>query len=433
MPSPKRDRSSSGSLAAAIGRWPIWDLPRPVVGGLLAVEFLAVGIVALTARLGGPYTSRTLLWFTILVGCAIAHIELSRSIDRLREKLSEGRPWWNLQAVWSFAALLVLPPLLVAVLIGVTYTYTRLRLPRIQLYRWVYTTAVVILASTVAKASIIGINPANSVPLTTWSSTLAVLVGGTVRWLVNVALVGGVIIATSPATPSRRALGRPADHLVESACLALGAAITVLLNTAPLSVPLLLLPVLAIHRGMLLAQAEAAARTDPRTKLLNPTFWREFAEREWQHAHRTATSLGLLLVDVDNLASVNTRHGRAAGDRALRAIADLLRKEFRQSDCIGRLGGEEFVVLLAEVSTDELRAAADLVCARVRNLGITAPDGTVIELTVSVGAARYPDVGSTLEQLLYAADNAMFAAKDAGRDRASVIRVATRQGDPPLE
>jgi diguanylate cyclase (GGDEF)-like protein len=90
----------------------------------------------------------------------------------------------------------------------------------------------------------------------------------------------------------------------------------------------------------------AAARTDPKTGLLNATAWQREADAEVARAQRTSSPLALLLVDVDHFKRVNDSHGHLIGDEVLRALATELRQQVRESDVVGRFGGEEFTVLL---------------------------------------------------------------------------------------
>jgi diguanylate cyclase (GGDEF)-like protein len=110
----------------------------------------------------------------------------------------------------------------------------------------------------------------------------------------------------------------------------------------------------------------------------------------------------------------------------LQAVGAALRAESRNGDLVGRFGGEEFVMLLPGVQPAELGEIAERICERVRRLEIEIETDRapriVRGLTASVGAALYPQMASTLEELLWAADNALFAAKDAGRDQVRMVR-----------
>jgi diguanylate cyclase (GGDEF)-like protein len=118
------------------------------------------------------------------------------------------------------------------------------------------------------------------------------------------------------------------------------------------------------------------------------------------------------------------------GDRVLQAVADALTTCARRYDVVGRWGGEEFVVLCPEVSADALRQVGEHICERVRDLRVpvseeTATDlGAVDGLSVSVGIALYPEFGPDLQDVLLAADDALFVAKDSGRNQVQTIIAA---------
>jgi diguanylate cyclase (GGDEF)-like protein len=188
------------------------------------------------------------------------------------------------------------------------------------------------------------------------------------------------------------------------------------------------LPLYLLHRNVLVRQLEDAATTDSKTGLLNAGTWQSLAAKEVERAQRHNTQLGLLMIDVDHFKSVNDRYSHLVGDQALHAIADVLRGSVRNYDLVGRFGGEEFVILL--VGTDHTGSVevGHRICERVRELRIedaltggTYPD---LHLSVSVGVAMFPGAGTSLQDVLLAADNAVFAAKDAGRDQVLAIQPA---------
>ena len=128
-----------------------------------------------------------------------------------------------------------------------------------------------------------------------------------------------------------------------------------------------------------------------------------------RHGH----DLALLMIDADHFKAVNDRHGHAAGDAALRALADRLRERLRTEDVAGRFGGEEFVIGLPDADADGAAAVAEAVRAAVRARPLTVA-GRELTLTVSVGWATWEE--DDLGQLLARADDALYEAKAAGRD-----------------
>jgi len=130
--------------------------------------------------------------------------------------------------------------------------------------------------------------------------------------------------------------------------------------------------------------------------------------------------LAVLMVDVDHFKAVNDDYGHAAGDKALRAIADTLRGNTRAFDSLARYGGEEFVVVMPGTAIDDALQAAERLREAVAATPFAYEPGRSVRLTVSIGAACCPLHANTPEALLRAADVALYAAKRAGRNRVEV-------------
>jgi diguanylate cyclase (GGDEF)-like protein len=123
------------------------------------------------------------------------------------------------------------------------------------------------------------------------------------------------------------------------------------------------------------------------------------------------------MIDVDHFKQVNDAFGHAAGDRALRGIAETLRANTRVFDSLARYGGEEFVVVMPGSAPDEATAAAERLRAAVEKMAFAPDPGRLCRLSVSVGVACGDKRIDTAEALLHAADVALYAAKNAGRNR----------------
>jgi diguanylate cyclase (GGDEF)-like protein len=192
--------------------------------------------------------------------------------------------------------------------------------------------------------------------------------------------------------------------------------------TCALSYLLLLValpPVILLQRSLMHQQLAAAARTDPKTGLLNATAWQREADAEVARAQRTGSPLALLLVDVDHFKRVNDSHGHLIGDEVLRALATELRQQVRESDVVGRFGGEEFTVLLPRTDGAGAYGIAERLRANAASLSVAAADAR-INVTVSIGVAVLGQHGNDLFELLAAADVALYRAKDAGRDQVRI-------------
>ncbi|MEO0983059.1 MAG: GGDEF domain-containing protein [Pseudomonadota bacterium] len=158
------------------------------------------------------------------------------------------------------------------------------------------------------------------------------------------------------------------------------------------------------------------AAVDPLTGLLNRRAFSERMEAELQRMQRTDGPGALLLIDVDHFRSVNNTFGHSAGDVALTGIAQALTNCFRKGlDSIGRWGGEEFIVLLAETDLDGAIVAGERLRTTVETM-LTDYKGDAIILTVSIGAVALSP-NDTIEDAVARADHCLYAAKRSGRNR----------------
>lgn len=414
--------------------WRLWSLPKGVLAYVWAVDAAAV-LAAVAGIWLTPVTGRDWIWFTVLTVAAVIHLEAAQGIERIREIAAEGSPYTHMQSVWFFAGVLLLPLPLLTALICVSFTHEWFRVfrKRALVHRKVFTAATVVLAVAAASLVLAALYPnAGGLPyaevMTGPLGAIAVILAGLLYRLVNYALVVGAIVATNPDQPARKALGDPSDQLIIAASVGLGYGITVVMLDRPWSTPLLLITVLALHMGLLLPQFRAASRTDSKTGLVDPGWWETMARQELERARRLGSTVGVLMLDIDLFKLINDRYGHLAGDAVLRSVADTVRHALRSYDVVGRWGGEEFAVLLPGVTIDDIEVNAERVRAAVSVLKVTTLDRdnatvTIEGLSVSIGAGVYPDTARELSPLLLAIDQALYQAKDAGRNR-SVLSTA---------
>jgi diguanylate cyclase (GGDEF)-like protein len=166
-------------------------------------------------------------------------------------------------------------------------------------------------------------------------------------------------------------------------------------------------------------QAELAdlSHRDGLTGLDNYREFRRQLSEEAQRSLRYGRPFSLLMLDLDHFKQVNDTYGHLAGDEALRSLAGLIRREVRPVDRIARYGGEEFAIILPETATAGALATAE----RIREILATRPipvnGEREVTLTVSIGVGTYPDDADTEERLVGAADQALYVAKNGGRNR----------------
>jgi diguanylate cyclase (GGDEF)-like protein len=164
-----------------------------------------------------------------------------------------------------------------------------------------------------------------------------------------------------------------------------------------------------------------AARHDSLTELANRSFLQNQLETAVHGAKASRESFGLLMLDIDHFKRTNDTHGHDAGDAVLRSFADRLKRASRQDDVVARLGGDEFAILLRGVKSEtELEAALESISSSLRS---QCPfQGALLDCSASIGAALYPEHGSTKEDLLKSADVALYAAKSGGRDNFKIFK-----------
>ena len=165
-------------------------------------------------------------------------------------------------------------------------------------------------------------------------------------------------------------------------------------------------------------ETELLAHVDDLTGLYNHRFFIQQLTMEVERLKRYPTPLSLLMIDVDYFKHYNDSNGHLAGDHALKAIAHIIENSARQTDIVARYGGEEFSVILINTGKEGAKEIAERVRSHVADTRFPNESAQPNEnLTVSIGVATYSAPISTLTELIRAADNALYEAKKAGRDR----------------
>jgi diguanylate cyclase (GGDEF)-like protein len=178
---------------------------------------------------------------------------------------------------------------------------------------------------------------------------------------------------------------------------------------------------IALDNGVRMQRAEALSVTDDLTQLYNSRYLAQVLRRETKRASRSGRPLSLLFIDLDGFKSINDKHGHLFGSRALVEAAGVIRASARETDIVARFGGDEFALVLPDTGTDGAFFVGERIREKIAAWVFLHSIGLNISLTVSVGVATLPDVASSAEQLIQAADEAMYAVKDGGKNG---IRVA---------
>ncbi|HSK87255.1 MAG TPA: histidine kinase N-terminal 7TM domain-containing protein [Anaerolineales bacterium] len=170
-----------------------------------------------------------------------------------------------------------------------------------------------------------------------------------------------------------------------------------------------------IEIGLLQSKLREQAIRDPLTDLFNRRYLEETLDRELARAGREAYPVCIIMVDLDHFKQTNDTYGHDAGDQVLRALANTLAEQSRRGDFACRYGGEEFVIVMPNISERTASERARKLRRRLKSLQIPYECHN-LTTTISMGIACYPTNGETRQALLRAADKAMYAAKKAGRD-----------------
>lgn len=185
---------------------------------------------------------------------------------------------------------------------------------------------------------------------------------------------------------------------------------------------------LAYERSRLYTRIKELSITDELTGLYNRRHFQNVLHLEWKRALRFNRPMALMMIDVDFFKKYNDTFGHLKGDEALKKLARILFEHVREVDTVARFGGEEFVVLLPDTSLSDAVSVAEKLRSlveRARNLDV--PENT--SLTISIGVAAYPEIVKSEEDLLNAADKALYQSKDKGRNCVTSCLTAKNTGN----
>jgi len=175
---------------------------------------------------------------------------------------------------------------------------------------------------------------------------------------------------------------------------------------------------------------QVQATRDPLTGLFNRRYMQESLDREIHRARRRGRPLAVMLLDIDHFKRYNDTFGHAAGDEALRFVAEALLFSVRAEDLAVRYGGEEFLVLLPECSLQQAAIRAEEIRKRLKELYVARQGELPGPVTASIGVAAFPVTTDQVELLLKSADDALYKAKHAGRDRVAVAQPVALAASP---
>jgi len=418
----RREARSGGSW-----RWP-W--PSPLFDEPISLIAYVTGALACYLALTGweaastTITTGDLTLFAALMSCGGICVEASGRL---------GQPtgvWRDLLSAWWLPVALLLPPLFALAAPALLGVLSYARMPHGSVYRRVFSAVALGLSGAVASVLFHWFIPV--APQGAAQAWLAY--PGPNAWLMRphpatvaiacavafaVLNTGLVAVAAWLADPDVRLADMLRDRermLLDLTETCVGILVTIACALSALLLVIALPPVVLLQRSLLHSQLKAQARTDPKTGVLNAGAWQGEADLAILRARRRRQPLAVLLADVDHFKHVNDTYGHLTGDAVLRTLAAEMRQQVRESDLVGRFGGEEFVILLSGATATE----ACLVAERIRRgagvVRVLTKD-TIVGVTISIGVAILGSHGSNLGELLESADRALYRAKREGRDR----------------
>jgi diguanylate cyclase (GGDEF)-like protein len=420
--------------------WPIWELPTWLL--VFVVGVIAADVVAIAAAAAGaPLRTSDLYLAGVLLACDLATVELTH---RVGEPAGASN---DVFAVWELPLAILLPPVYVLVLPVARVLMIQLRVRSTLVYRRAFTAAALGLGYGLASvifrwaSHALRLTPAITWPgfatqgrVLAWAGLAAAC--GALGLAVIKVLVGAAAKGSDPSTSMRRLLFSREQLFHDMAELAVSVVIAFVVTGSPV-LALVALPIVTLlHRSSRHAQLVDESRLDGKTGLLNMTAWQREARTQVSRAAGTRMPLAVAIADIDHFKVVNDTFGHLAGDLVLAGVAQALTDSLRGGDVIGRFGGEEFVILLPRTDGTEARQITERLCRSVAQLATPAgdrPGSDPLRVTISIGVAAMESARRDLEDLIAAADHALYAAKQAGRNRVHMLSeaVSARQDPEP--
>jgi diguanylate cyclase (GGDEF)-like protein len=392
--------------ASPAGDAPKRGLPARAGAYLAAVAALSVVAATLPALSTGAPTRED--WLTLLVlvlGGAIAHAFATHV---------PGNQIFHTGLAFVVAGALLLPPQLLLVACVAPHAVDWIR----QRYAWYVQTFNIcnyVLSALAAYAAAVLVAGLLDVPAVSPRTGIAAAV--TFVAVNHVLLAAMLVLARGQNVRETKLFS--IDGAMPDAVLALlGAGAAMALELEPWALPIVLSPLVLIHRALAVPGLLEQARTDPKTGLFNYRHFTARLDEELTRAQRFGRPLSVLVADLDLLREINNVHGHLAGDAVLAGVADVFREELRPYDVPARFGGEEFAILLPETRGETAHAIAERIGAAVAARDyVPRPGAAPIRATISIGLASFPEHALEPQELVRRADTALYQAKRGGRDR----------------
>jgi diguanylate cyclase (GGDEF)-like protein len=414
---------------ADVRGWAWWQLPW-VLRCYVGVVPAAAAVLTCVAAARTTWYAADAWKFALLLGCSLISVAATP-----RVVYRHGGITRDFITVWVLPIAILLPPFYAMVTPIPIYVLTQFWVFRGIIYRRVFTVGAIALAFggvsllfRAFPASFAGPTIGTGTHALTWA--VAVAICEQVGRRGNQLLIAGGIKLTDPSVKfAEQELNREA-LVADFAEFDLSILITIVVAVSAVLAIFAVPTVLLVRRFMMHGQLLAQSRIDTKTGLLNASTWEVEATAEIARAVRTGIPLALALVDIDHFKSVNDTHGHLVGDKALRAVTDALRSQLRGYDLAGRFGGEEFAILLPHAREADALNVAERLRVHIASLSIPIRDndesGPYVKVTISVGVAALDSASRELNDMLAAADAALYHAKETGRNKTHVVTASAR-------
>jgi diguanylate cyclase (GGDEF)-like protein len=388
---------------------------------VIAADLALIGACAVTTRFRGA----DLELAAVLLACNLLTVELTHRAGEPAGLVKD------VHAIWELPLALLLPPLYALLVPIPRMALVQWRVRATLVHRRAFTAAAVGLsygaASAVFHAAtpvVTGMAPGAQARVLAW--TVAAAGCGVLKSAVNKVLVMTAVKGADPAASVRENLLRREPLFHDVAELSVGLLVAHAVIASPF-MALGALPLVALlHRSFRHAQLVDASRIDAKTGLLNVGTWLREARLETARAARTRTPLAVAIADIDHFKNVNDSFGHLAGDAVLAAVASALSALLRDGDLTGRFGGEEFCILLPGTDAAEAAQITERLRDRISRIATAVGGDAPLRVTISIGVAALGSSRRDLDELLAAADHALYQAKESGRNR--VCLLAASQG-----
>ena len=412
--------------------WPLWTVPPALLGYILGMLGAYAASLAVAWAFAQVRASGVAVFAALLAVGAIS-VELGRRVNEPQGTLVK-----DLFSVWYLPICVLLPPAYALSAAIPLQIFSQWRMRSGLAYRRVFSTAAIGLAfgaaSVIFHALILaGGAPRLSAGLPAVVWVAAVVAAGGVRWMINVGAIAGAIRLSDPGARLRDIVLARDVVSIDVIELTVAVMVTTLTALSPVLMALALPAAAAMRRTALHAQLSSQARKDAKTGLLNAATWQREAAAELARAARTRTPAALAMLDIDHFKQVNDGYGHPAGDAVLAALSAAMCGLLREYDITGRYGGEEFAIFLPQTDLPQAGEIAERLRHKLAQIVTFTGSGASsfeLKVTVSIGVAALDHARPDLDELVAAADAALYSAKRAGRDQVHLAPRCPPPGKP---